>query len=278
MKVLVTGASGYVGAKLYQDLKDSGEHEVIGTCYGSNRKPLFPELEMLNIRDVLEVYEFFQRTKPEVVVHTAANSSASWCEKNIAEAVNLNFNGTFKVVLGVREVGAKLIYISSFAAIEPDNVYGYTKALGEKVVRKEQDYVVVRASTIYGQSPNTQNDRPHNRLLRSIEGCGPEKYEASIRFQPTWLRHLSEVVREVIKRDIKDEVIPVAVKDLMTRFEIAGDILRGFGVEVKPDYHPERLSKDPVDLSKLAELDLPRYDFEVMLPVIVEEINRYLGR
>ncbi|MFH1917254.1 MAG: hypothetical protein ABIJ21_08395 [Nanoarchaeota archaeon] len=53
MKILVTGASSYVGAGIYSWLKE--KHSVKGT-YNSNR--LFPDLEFLDITQGKAVMDF----------------------------------------------------------------------------------------------------------------------------------------------------------------------------------------------------------------------------
>ena len=163
-RILITGANGYLGARLYSDLKKN--FDVIGTYY---KNKLFPEFIKLDVTKPAEVLDVVEKAKPTIIVHVAANPSATWCEANPAIAKKINANGTKNIVNAANKVNAKVIYISSFAAINPDTIYGKTKLAGEKAVKKTTaGFIILRPSLIIGFSPNTANDRPFNRLLKNI--------------------------------------------------------------------------------------------------------------
>ena len=81
MKILITGASSYVGASIYARLKE--KYSVVGT-YNSHK--LFPELEFLDITAKPRVMDFILTKKPDVIIHVAANASGTWCDKNPKQA------------------------------------------------------------------------------------------------------------------------------------------------------------------------------------------------
>ena len=273
MGILITGASSYVGARIYSDL--GNKFDVRGT-YLKNR--LFQELEQLDITKKEYVDKIVGRLKPEIIIHAAAIPSASWCEKNPDLAKQINIQGTKNVINAAKDVEAKIIYISSFAAINPSSLYGETKLDSEKHVKQSGlDFVIFRPCLIIGQSPNTTNDRPHNRLLKNITEKTPPVYDSSWKFQPTWLGHLSECIDLVIERGIKNEVIPLAVPELKSRYDIAKDILSNFNIIAIP----EDKKKNPIpvlgeELSKLIDLNLPQYSYEEIIIKVVNEIKDYL--
>jgi dTDP-4-dehydrorhamnose reductase len=274
MNVLVTGASSYVGARLYQDLVESGEHDVTGTYFS---KQLFQELEQLDVRDKEKTVDLIRRVGPDVIVHTVANPNSKWCEANSSDAIKLNVAGTRYVVTGAKEVGAKVIYISSFSAIKPTNRYGNTKRIAEGLLRSPGlEYVVLRPSLIIGQSPNTTNDRPHNRFLRDIEQGESREYDNSYRFQLTWLKHLSEVVQRVISKGTRKHTIPVAVPGKYTRYEIARDILKFFNIDAKASEERDLTPSLSVDLKILEQLGIPRYYYIEVITGVVREIKKHL--
>lgn len=272
MKILVTGASSYAGAAIYQALKSN--FDVVGT-YNSNQ--LFPELQLLDIADKEKVRGLVSLVKPDVIVHAAANASASWCEKNPELAVAINQEGTRNIVEAANELESRVIFISSMA-VASDSLYGRTKVKSEEYVKQTRaGYVILRPSLIIGLSPNTENDRPFNRLLKNITENTPAVYDTSWKFQPTWLRHLNEVVEETIRRQISGEIIPVSVPELKTRFDIARDLLSDFGIKAVPE---DKQSTEPVlldDLIKLRSLHLPVYSYKEMIEGIKAEIRDYLN-
>jgi dTDP-4-dehydrorhamnose reductase len=71
MKLLITGASSYVGARVYFDL--SKIFEVVGTYHSSKLSEAFIKLDVTNKEDVGKVLE---REKPDIIIHLAANASS----------------------------------------------------------------------------------------------------------------------------------------------------------------------------------------------------------
>ncbi|MBI2233356.1 MAG: sugar nucleotide-binding protein [Candidatus Aenigmarchaeota archaeon] len=272
MKVLITGASSYVGASVYAHLKE--KCDLIGT-YHTNK--LFPELEFLDITDKREVKEFIDLNKPDFIVHVAANASGDWCEKNPEKAVSINQHGTENIVSAANRVNSKIIFISSFAVSNKQSLYGRTKAESENYVKKVRSgWMILRPSLIVGMSPNTQNDRPFNRILRNITEHNPAAYDISWKFQPTWLRHINEVIEVVIKRGIVNEIIPIAVPELRTRYDMAKDILTNFDIQVSPVNKNDKTPTFRDDLKKLKDLRLPVYTYEEMITGIINELKKYL--
>ncbi len=269
MKILITGASSYVGAKIYADLKH--KFEVVGT-YNSNK--LFNELLQLDITRRDDVASVVSETNPDYIIHVAANANGGWCDKNKDLAKCINANGTENVVEAANTVNAKLIYISSFAAINPTTFYGETKLAGETFVKKTiAGFNILRPSLIEGYSPNTKNDRPFNRLLKNLLEKTPAIYDSSWKFQPTYLKHISETIAKVIESDILNEIIPIAVPELKSRFDLAKDILSPFGIEVRGEAKDSQSPIFSEDLSKLKELNLPQYTYPEMIESIVKEIR-----
>ena len=85
-------------------------------------------------------------------------------------------------------MGAKVIFMSSFGAINPEDVYGETKFHSEEYVKNTKaGWIVLRPSLIIGYSPNTINDRPFNRILKNLDTKTDAIYDTSWKFQPTYI-------------------------------------------------------------------------------------------
>lgn len=269
MRIFVTGANSYVGARIYSELKE--KFDVLGSYHN---KQLFPELRQLDITDRKSVEKLISGYHPAIIVHVAALPNPAACEKNPAFAREVNERGTKNTVDAANDVGAKVIYLSSFAAISPVNVYGETKLAGEGIVKGAQaGYAIFRPSLIIGSSPNTENDRPHNRLLWNIVNKTPPVYDISWKFQPTWLGHLSECISLVIEREIYGETIPVAVPELKSRYEVARDILKHFGIRAIQEDKKDSSPSEFIKLDKLKELNLPRYSYGDIISKVVDELK-----
>lgn len=268
-EVLITGASSYVGARLYHDLRE--KFEVVGTYHNTR---LSDALVPLDTTDPRAVKKLVAEIQPSTIVHAAANASAKSCEDHPEEARVLNEEATRFIVDAARSVNAGVIYISSFAALDTSNVYGQTKLTSEEIVKELDRWVILRPSLVIGFSPNTTNDRPFNRLLKNIDEGTPAVYDTSWKFQPTYLGHISEVITLIIDKRINAETIPIAVAALKSRFDIAKDILGEFGIEVIPEDKHDQTPVLEDDLSKLKELGLPLYQYEQVIRACIDEIKR----
>lgn len=267
-KVLITGASSYVGARLYYDLQK--RFEVVGTYYKTRLSDAFLKLDTT---DAKQVQKLIREVHPNIVIHAASNASAKWCEEHPQKARILNEKATKSVMDAAQTVNAGIIFISSFAAADTSNIYGQTKAASEQVVREMDRWIILRPSLVIGLSPNTTNDRPFNRILKNIDEGTLAIYDTSWKFQPSFLGHISEVITLVIDREINAHTIPIAVSALKSRFDIAKDILWEFGIKVTPvDNHDKTLVIED-DLNKLKELDLPIYQYDQIIRTIINEIK-----
>jgi len=268
-EVLITGASSYVGARLYHDLRE--KFDTVGTYHNRQLSRDFRRLDTTKQADIQRLVE---EIGPTTIVHAAANASAKWCEEHPEEARDLNERATKSIVDAANLVGAGVIFISSFAALDTSNVYGRTKAASEDTLRQKANrYVILRPSLVIGFSPNTTNDRPFNRILKNLDEGTPAVYDTSWQFQPTYLGHLSEVITLVIGRGMNAVTVPVAVAALKSRFDIAQDILSEFGIPVTPENKQDRTPVLKDDLSKLGELGLPIHEYDQVIKKIIEEIR-----
>jgi len=137
MKILLTGASGFLGSRIYEKLKN--EYEVI---------PI--DRSLINIYDYEEMIRFFHGFKsPMMVVHTAAVADTSSCEENKALAFKVNVVYTKMLASLCNDFNIPFVFISSdqvydyfndiehfeYAEPKPTNYYGLTKLWAENEVR-----------------------------------------------------------------------------------------------------------------------------------------------
>ncbi|MBL8015554.1 MAG: sugar nucleotide-binding protein [Candidatus Doudnabacteria bacterium] len=267
--ILITGASGYVGAGIYQYLKDAGL-EVSGTYHATK---LFPELIHCDITDQKQVAEVFEKVHPAVVIHIAANGSNATCEEDPEKAIDLNVNATKYLAEQAARTGAKFIFISSFAAYNPRGVYGESKIQAERYVEQLDKYMILRPSLVVGWSPNTQNDRPFNRFVKDLEADKKVvEYDSSWQFNATFLSHLSQICKEIVlKENYQNTVVPVASNHLTSRYELARAILSPFGVQVKPVDKKANIPEPEIDWTIYQKLDLPTLDYDKGIAEIISK-------
>ncbi|HNU83872.1 MAG TPA: NAD-dependent epimerase/dehydratase family protein, partial [Thermoanaerobaculia bacterium] len=128
MRVLVTGATGFLGRHLVAALRGAG-HEVVGTGFGHELALPGVALHELDVRDAGAVARLLATVRPDAVAHLAALSHVgeSWRRPDEYFAVN---------VLGVEHLlrhagGARFLFISSA------EVYGAVPE-GEQPIRESR--------------------------------------------------------------------------------------------------------------------------------------------
>lgn len=267
--ILVTGAGGYVGAGIYQYLKDA-DLKIHGTYHSLQ---LFPELIHCDITDQKQVAELFERVQPAVVIHVAANGSNATCEEDPAQAMDLNVNATKYLVEQAANMDAKFIFISSFAAYNPRGVYGESKIQAESHVQELDKYMILRPSLIVGWSPNTQNDRPFNRFIKDIESVNRVvEYDTSWQFNVTFLSHLSQICKEIVlKENYQNTIVPVASDHLTSRYELAKAILSPFGIQVNSIDKHTSIQEPKIDWGIYQKLNLPTLDYDTGISEIISK-------
>jgi len=146
MYSLVTGAGGTVGSALCKRLDNP-----LGLGRGENSMlHLDCQTVLGDVRDERLMREVFEKYYIREVYHCAAHKHVSFCESNVNEAVSNNITGTQVLARIAKEYQVKkFVYMSTDKAVEPINVYGFTKRLAELIVL-DAGYTVVRSGNVWG--------------------------------------------------------------------------------------------------------------------------------
>ena len=199
-RILVTGACGTVGRELVGQLLEVPDlNELIGI--DNNESELFfleqrfqhlgnARFSLADIRDADKLCRIMRDV--DVVFHTAAFKHVILCERSPFEAVQTNILGVQNVINAASENGVQtVIFTSSDKAVNPTNVMGTSKLMGERLMTaassKLRDGDAVFASTRFGNvlgsrgsviplfreqirqgGPVTITDRDMSRFIMSI--------------------------------------------------------------------------------------------------------------
>ena len=175
-RVLLTGAGGFVGARVLQQLAD--------------RLTLLPVAPgLLRTAGPQEIEELVARARPEVILHTAAISDTGYSEAHPQESYRANVELPVWLADAARHTGAKLVSFSSdqvYAGLpgdgpfgedtplHPANVYGRHKwEAEERVLALCPDSVHLRATWLYdlpGYGLPVRGNLPLNLLQAALQG------------------------------------------------------------------------------------------------------------
>jgi FlaA1/EpsC-like NDP-sugar epimerase len=141
--VAVTGCCGTVGGELIRQLvEDHGVQELVGI--DNNETEMFFVLQRFRkhtnakfflscIRDKDRLTELLKGV--DIIFHAAAYKHVILCEQSPFDAVQTNILGVRNVIEAARTNGVeKVIFTSSDKAVNPTNVMGTTKLMGERLM------------------------------------------------------------------------------------------------------------------------------------------------
>lgn len=212
MKILIIGASGYLGNTIYKKLKEISGINVFGTCCKSHNKELF-QIDVLNKLDIKKILAL----EPDVIIWSIMDA-----EKEILfSQISLN-----DIVSSIsRDV--RLIYISTTVGTGKDqdenvfphkrmsNEYLYKyingKIEGENIVRKHSNHVIIRPGSIYGYDYDKKMDSRMKGLLE-ISKTG-EKYSRTANMYASFVN----------VQDLADATIELAYNQFKGTINISGE-------------------------------------------------------
>lgn len=298
MSILITGASGYLGGGLMQQL--SNEFELIGW----QNTARLEGLSVVNLLNHELVAETISQEKPETIIHCAAMIDG--CEEDSLLAHRINVEATRNLAVQAEKLSVPLIYVSSAAVFDgvrgtfsenslpkPTSMYGLTKYKGEIEVQNAQTpTLILRPSFLVGMSATGQH-RFYPRTVFQLQSGDEITIDNEWNFTPSSIQHISQVIRMWLKKPRKD-LLHVSVPHIATKYSLMRDI--AIGLRISPDLikpkqfltiteggakkeFPSRKEKvsTPLNLlesEKLKELGFPTLTYEKMISLLVDELIR----
>lgn len=162
LKVLITGCQGQLGKELCRQIDELNQvrpqFQVVAT-----------DLDSMDITDTHQVQKIVSFEKPEVIINTAAYTKVDACETDEQTAFRVNALGARNLAVAAYNIGAKILQVSTdyifdgtgrtplreYDPVNPQSVYGKSKALGEQLVMTTNPrYFIVRTAWLYGEGHN----------------------------------------------------------------------------------------------------------------------------
>lgn len=165
-KIFVSGATGSWGQTLVKLLLEKYDVDEI-VCFSRGElqqvmmKRRFSNSKLrFVVGDVRDSEAVMHATKGmDYIFHLAALKHVPVCEENVQETIKTNVAGTTNIVnAAIANRVKKVIDVSSDKAVEPVNLYGLTKAVGEKIIVQANDlctdtrFVCIRGGNVMGSS------------------------------------------------------------------------------------------------------------------------------
>lgn len=141
-RVFITGVCGTIGQELLRQVLQHEPREIVGI--DNNESSLFFLIETYRGQQNVHLYlgDIRDRDKMQrmlqgmdVVLHSAALKHVVLCEESPNDAVQTNIHGTQNIIDAAQNGGVeRVIFTSSDKAVNPTNVMGTTKLMGERLI------------------------------------------------------------------------------------------------------------------------------------------------
>lgn len=260
-RILLTGATGFIGSRLNQDLSALG-WEVAGTSRRGG-----PGLLALELQAPGALEAVFAQARPDAVVHAAAISGPDEAERQPQRARTVNAEAVGLLAGLCAAAGTRLIHFSTDLVfdgrrpmsredepVSPISVYGGTKVEAERLLLERcPSAAALRVCAVYGRSLT----RPcfFDTLAEALGAGRPVKAFSDQWRTPTYCPQLSPVVDALLRRPDLAGVFHWGGADRLTRHEFALLLCETAGLD-RALVEPVRYAARPGDAPRPCDVSL----------------------
>ena len=281
-KILITGASGFVGGRVAEALKKDYEF-------------ITPSHRELDVTSSADVEHYIAAARPDVILHLAAISDTGYCEEHPDESYLANVVSVENLAAAASRYAIKLVWFSSDqvyngnlelgllsenVTVSPENHYGRHKLLAEQRASEIcPDSVALRATWMYdAEKPGMKTHRNFVINFRNaIENGTPLRFATREFRGITWIE---DVVRNLpFTFDLPGGVYNFGAENTLNTYETAVEYARLQGLDpdtiVKPDTDrfPEHIRNISISMDKAYKASKGKIHF----PTTLEGLAAYIS-
>lgn len=282
-KILMTGASGFVGSRVASALK-------------GNYKLITPSHKEFDITSEEEAEKFIQDSRPDVILHLAAISNTGYCEEHPEESYLVNVTGVENLAKAAAMHGAKFVFFSSDQIyngnletglltedlpVLPENHYGRHKLLAEeRAAAICPDSIALRATWMYDtQRPGMKT---HNNFVlnfkNAIENGTPLKFATREFRGITWVDNVVKNIPYTF--DLPGGTYNFGAENTLNTYETALEYARILGLNAEEmviadtERFPAHVRNISISMKKASEASKGKICFKNTLDGLKDYISQ----
>lgn len=235
-----------LGQKLVQLL--IGQHGVytIATAAGKNRLPFYQGYEFyeMDITNPKQVDAVVNRTRPDVIIHTAAMTNVDQCEQEKEACWNLNVTAVEHLIKACREHDVFLEHLSTDFVFDgasgpyreddtpnPVSFYGWSKFAAENAVKHSDiRWAIARTVLVYGIAHDMSRSNIILWVKKSLEENKSIRVVTDQFRTPTLAEDLAQGCYLIADRETEG-IFHLSGKDFLTPYEMAMMAADFFGLD-----------------------------------------------
>lgn len=245
MNVFITGATDLLASSL---IRSAPKGIVLSASYNVNT--LVPNVSCtyyrVDITQEKQILKAFKKSKPDVVIHTAALSSPDYCEKNKRATIKVNIAGTQNVMNACRRYKSSFIFISSngiydgtnppydeHSIPQPIDTYGKTKYQGELLTSSSGlPFIIIRLMTMYGWNNPHERNNSATWLLETLGKNKTPVYVVTDLFNNFLFAEAAALAiwRALVLKKY-GESFNISGKECMSRYEFSQEVATVFNLD-----------------------------------------------
>jgi dTDP-4-dehydrorhamnose reductase len=240
-KVLITGASGLLGANLVRHYAPNSE--TTG-WYATNSIVIDgARIEKIDIADEQTVSQALERIQPDLIIHCAAATNVEWCEQNPDQAKAINETATVFIAEKAKELSAKFVFTSTDSVFdgknskyaesdppEPLNSYASGKVRSEKSVARANPRTLIVRSYFYGYSPAGTRSLLEWVLIRAQSGIEVPGFTDSY-FSPISVDDFADALDAAIKNNTTG-LLHLGSSERISKYEFAKIVMETYDCDM----------------------------------------------
>ncbi|MDC7235209.1 MAG: sugar nucleotide-binding protein [Spirochaetales bacterium] len=237
-RVLLTGGNGFIGTRF----REAHHHsfEILST-----------DVQELNILEEEKVLDAMKLFKPDYVIHAAAIALTDFCNQNPGKCRAINVDGAVNIAKACKEVGARMIFLSTEQVFNgnpekgpykesdtpvPDTMYGKNKMEAEGLIKEILDELIILRFTWMFGVPERHRPVVNNIFWDTVKAVMRGEQQKVPCHEYRGLTYVNEMMDQFDKiMDLPPGTYHVGSKNDKSRYDIVCQILKEMGLENRID-------------------------------------------